>query len=74
MRELEKFTFDEVERVRKGASSREENVIIDEFVMNVKSIQRNSVLQKLDTECFTCRAQIQQDAVSSNAYIHPTIT
>lgn len=74
MRELENFTFEEVERVRKGANSCEENVIIDEFVMNVKSIQRNSVLQKLDTECFTCRAQIQQDAVSSNAYIHPIIT
>lgn len=68
MRELGKFTLEEVERMRHGANSSEENATIDEFVMNVKSIQDNSILQKLDTECFTFRAQIQQDAVSSNVY------
>lgn len=76
MRELETLAFEEVDRLRKAASSCEENAVIDKFLTNLKSIQNNSVLQKLDTECFTCRAQIQQDAVSikSHGHSHSIIT
>lgn len=70
MRELDTLAFEEVNRLRKAASSCEGNAVIDEFLTNLKSIQNNSVLQKLDTECLTCRAQIQQDAVSINSHGH----
>lgn len=69
-RELEKFTFQEFERLRKEAELDEEKAIIDEFVTNVKSIQQSSVLQKLDAECLTHRAQVQQDAVGTNRYCY----
>lgn len=70
MRELENFTFQEFERLRKEAKLEEEKAIIDEFVTNIKSIQQSSVLQKLDAECLTHRAQVQQDAVGTKSYYH----
>lgn len=66
--ELEKFTLEEFRKLRKGASSGEKSTVAEQFMTNIKTIRQHSVMQKLDTEFFTCRAQIQQNAVSTNCY------
>ena len=38
---------------------------LKELISNVKAIQHHSVMQRLDAEFFTRRAQIQRDAVSA---------
>jgi hypothetical protein len=74
MHGLERFTVEEVAKLRKGAKSARDAAIIKEFLTHVKSIRQHSILQKLDTECLVCRAQIQQDAVSTGCYYHAMMT
>ncbi|KAL3419912.1 hypothetical protein PVAG01_08411 [Phlyctema vagabunda] len=63
LRDLNRFIVDAVVSSPKREGSDERGAFPKDLLANVKAIQQISVMQKLDVDFFTRRAQVQQDAL-----------